>query len=101
MKRTSLCVLLLTSVTACADAAARLAPEALDAAVYDFAEALAAGPTRAIKWTKVSVNIGLKQLAHSILDASLAYEWLTFKSTDHGEAVAAFLEKRQPTFNGG
>ncbi len=76
-------------------------PEDLDAQVYDFAEALAAGPSQAIKWTKVSVNIGLKQLAHSILDASLAYEWLTFKSKDHGEAVAAFLEKRQPNFTGG
>ena len=36
-----------------------------------FAERLASGPTLAIKWTKASVNIGLKQLAHSIMDASL------------------------------
>ena len=75
-------------------------PEELDAAVYGFAEELAAGPLQAIKWTKVSVNIGLKQLAHSIMDTSLAYEWLTFKGSDHGEAVDAFLEKRPPKFGG-
>jgi enoyl-CoA hydratase len=77
-----------------------VAPEALDEAVYGLAEELAAGPQKAIRWTKVSTNIGLKQLAHSILDASLAYEWITFKTKDHGEAVNAFLEKRKPSFTG-
>ncbi len=77
-----------------------VAPEALEEAVYDFAEELAAGPQKAIRWTKVSTNIGLKQLAHSIMDASLAYEWITFKTKDHAEAVNAFLEKRKPRFTG-
>ena len=64
-----------------------------------FAQRLADGPSAAIRWTKVSANIGLKQLAHSIMDASLAYEWLTFKAAnDHREAVTAFLEKREPNF---
>jgi enoyl-CoA hydratase len=72
----------------------------LDAAVYGYAEKLANGPRDAIKWTKVSCNIGLKQLAHSIMDTSLAYEWLTFQTNDHKEAVNAFLERRQPTFTG-
>ena len=64
-----------------------------------FAQRLADGPSAAIRWTKVSANIGLKQLAHSIMDTSLAYEWLTFKAgNDHREAVTAFLEKREPNF---
>ncbi|MDP6704794.1 MAG: enoyl-CoA hydratase-related protein [Alphaproteobacteria bacterium] len=77
-----------------------VAPEDLDEAVYGFAEELAAGPQKAIRWTKVSANIGLKQLAHSIMDTSLAYEWITFKTEDHGEAIDAFLEKRKPNFTG-
>ena len=64
-----------------------------------FAQRLADGPSAAIRWTKVSANIGLKQLAHSIMDTSLAYEWLTFQTgNDHREAVTAFLEKREPKF---
>jgi len=75
-------------------------PEAVMDATYAFAEKLAKGATAAIKWTKVSTNIGLKQLAHSIMDTSLAYEWLTFQTDDHKEAVNAFLERRQPVFKG-
>lgn len=72
----------------------------LDARVAAFAARLAEGPTQAIKYTKVSVNIGLKQIAHAILDASLAYEMMTFETDDHREAVEAFLAKRKPKFTG-
>lgn len=74
--------------------------ERLDEAVREFALRLLAGPQKAIRWTKVSVNIGLKQLATAIMDASLAYEWNTFETKDHREAVNAFLEKRKPDFTG-
>jgi 1,4-dihydroxy-2-naphthoyl-CoA synthase len=30
----------------------------------------------------------------------MAYEMLTFKTNDHKEAVASFLEKRKPNFKG-
>ena len=72
----------------------------LDAAVSDFARRLAGGALKAIRWSKVSVNIGLKQLAHAIMDTSVAYEVITSASSDHAEAVAAFREKRQPKFSG-
>ncbi len=79
----------------------RVVPDAeLDARVDAFAKRLAAGAPQAIKYTKVSVNLGLKALAHTILDASMAYEMLTFKTKDHREAVASFLEKRKPKFTG-
>jgi enoyl-CoA hydratase len=77
-----------------------VAPDKLDEAVYGFAQELVEGARDAIRWTKVSVNIGLKQLAHSIMDTSLAYEWHTFQAPDHAEAVSAFLEKRKPNFGG-
>lgn len=75
-------------------------PELLDAKVDAFARRLTGSALKAVRWTKVSVNIGLKQLAHSILDTSLAYEALSNNSADHAEAVAAFREKRVPAFTG-
>lgn len=75
--------------------------DALDAKVEEMAGKILSMPRWAVRWTKVSVNIGLKQLAHSIMDTSLAYEWLTFAAPDHAEAVAAFTEGRAPRFNGG
>lgn len=75
-----------------------VAPEQLDAVVDEFARKLNAGALKAIRWTKVSINIGLKQLAHSIMDASLSYEYQTNASADHAEAVSAFREKRKPQF---
>jgi enoyl-CoA hydratase len=65
-----------------------------------MAERLATGATNAIRWTKTAVNIGLKQIAHSVMDASISYEMLTFATNDHREAVEAFQEKRNPTFHG-
>ena len=73
--------------------------EELDGAVDKYASDLAAGATRAIRWTKVSVNIALKQLAHSIMDASIAYEISTNTALDHQEAVTAFKNKRPPKFS--
>lgn len=72
----------------------------LDNHVQRFADRLASGATKAIRWSKMSVNIGLKQLAHSIMDASLAYEAMSNITQDHQEAVNAFRAKRAPVFSG-
>ncbi len=72
----------------------------LDERVRQFADRLAAGATKAIRWSKMSANIGLRQLAHSIMDASLAYEAMSNLTDDHQEAVNAFREKRRPVFTG-
>ena len=72
----------------------------LDAKVNTLAQKLANGPTKAIKWTKTSINIPLRQMAHSMLDASLAYEAMTNIGADHQEAVTAFQQKRKPKFTG-
>lgn len=70
----------------------------LDERVNAFADRLANGATKAIRWTKMSVNIGLRDLATSIMDASLAYEAMSNMTADHAEAVKAFAEKRAPLF---
>ncbi len=72
----------------------------LEARVREFSDRLASGATKAIRWTKMSANIGLKQLAHSMMDASLAYESLSNLTQDHAEAVKAFIGKRAPVFTG-
>jgi len=77
-----------------------VAAEQLDETVSAFARRLSTGAIKAIRWTKMSVNIGLKQLAHSIMDACIAYEALSNVTQDHQEAVNAFREKRQPVFSG-
>ncbi len=72
----------------------------LDQRVDAFTQRLVDGPTQAIRWTKTAVNIGLKQLAHSIMDVGLSYELITNRSADHQEAVSAFRDKRKATFTG-
>ena len=72
----------------------------LDQRVQDYATKVASMPARAVQWTKASINIGLKQLAHSIMDASMAYEALSNSTQDHREALAAIKEKRKPKFVG-
>ncbi|MFC1896099.1 enoyl-CoA hydratase-related protein [Thermodesulfobacteriota bacterium] len=66
----------------------------------ELAQELAEGPPWAIRWTKLSVNKWLKEQVNLILDASLAFEMLTFGTADHKEATQAFVEKRKPNFRG-
>ncbi len=75
-----------------------VAPEEVMTRARALAQELADGPTWAIRWSKLSVNKWLKQQANLILDASLAYEMMTFNTEDHKEAARAFVEKRKPNF---
>lgn len=65
-----------------------------------FATRLATGPTKAIRWTKVSVNKILRDTANLVLDTSLALEKHCFHTQDHKEAITSFVEKREPKFTG-
>ena len=72
----------------------------LDEKVAAFAARIAGGAITSIKYTKTAINIGLKQLAHSMMDSCMAYEALTNRTKDHLEAINAFSEKRKPKFTG-
>jgi len=73
----------------------------LDEKVYGLARRLASGPMKSIRWTKQTINVPLRQLAHSMMDLSLSLETQSNLSKDHQEAVWAFGEKRKPNFSGG
>lgn len=72
----------------------------LDAKVDAYADRLLKLPIQSVRWTKQTINIPLKQLAHSMMDAGMAYEAMAGQTEDHGEAIAAFREKRKPVFKG-
>jgi enoyl-CoA hydratase len=75
-------------------------PEEVLPKAREIAQELAEGPTWAIRWSKLAVNKWLKDQVNLIMDASLAYEMLTFNTEDHREAAKAFVEKRKPNFQG-
>lgn len=77
-----------------------VAPDQLMSTAMAFATRLAHGPTKAIRWTKVSVNKILRDTANLVLDTSLALEKQCFSTQDHKEAIRAFAEKRDPQFTG-
>ncbi|MEQ9122431.1 MAG: enoyl-CoA hydratase-related protein [Alphaproteobacteria bacterium] len=72
----------------------------LDEKVYGLARRLAEGATKSINWTKRTVNIPLRQLAHSMMDLSISLETQSNLTGDHQEAVSAFSQKRAPAFKG-
>jgi enoyl-CoA hydratase len=73
----------------------------LDAAVDGFCQRLLDGSTNAIRWTKVLLNLQLKQAAHAVMDPGIAYEAVTVRSADYRDAVDALQNKRTPTFRKG
>ena len=70
----------------------------LDAAVDAFCDKLLVGAMSAIRRTKVLLNLELKRVVNTVMDAGIAYEALTVRSADHREGVRALQEKRKPRF---
>jgi enoyl-CoA hydratase len=75
-----------------------VAPSQLDDAVQAYCARLLHGSTKAVRWTKVLLNLELKRIATAVMDAGIAYESITVRSADHREAVKAMQEKRRPVF---
>jgi enoyl-CoA hydratase len=74
--------------------------DGLEATARAWADRIASQPPLAVQGTKISVNQQIKQALITSFDLSTALEMPCFLSRDHAEAVAAFLEKRTPTFEG-
>ena len=77
-----------------------LPDDELDDFVDALAHKLSAGAPLAISYTKMAVNLMLKQMTGGAFETSLAYDQLTLFTDDHKEGARAFLEKRKPDFKG-
>lgn len=72
----------------------------LDKTVDDLAHRLASGPTKALGLSKRVVNrVSNLELADA-LEYEALHQDIAGRTSDHLEAVKAFLEKRQPKFSG-
>lgn len=74
--------------------------EQLDEKVAEWANKLANGAQKAIRYTKALINIGLRQQLAAMVDAGFALETVSSRSAEHAEAVNAFVAKRKPNFTG-
>ena len=72
----------------------------LDDRVAALAARLAGGASYSIKWTKASINAGLKVTANAIIDRAGAFENLTQMTNDNRIGLEAFLNKEKPVFGG-
>ncbi len=72
----------------------------LDAFVADWATRLAEGPTLALSMTKSMLNNSLAVSMEQALEDESRSQTVNFASRDTQEALAAFAERRPPTFEG-
>jgi 2-(1,2-epoxy-1,2-dihydrophenyl)acetyl-CoA isomerase len=68
--------------------------------VHGFAKKIAAGPQIAYAYMKANLNHALRSDLRTMLDREAMGQNLTGRTLDHREAVKAFLEKREPKFQG-
>jgi 2-(1,2-epoxy-1,2-dihydrophenyl)acetyl-CoA isomerase len=74
--------------------------EALDAAVDEWAGALASGPPVALAQTKALLDASSTSTMAQALAGEAAAQAVNFGTSDTAEAIAAFLQKREPRYQG-
>lgn len=77
-----------------------VADEDLDDVALTFANRLAKGAPLALRYTKLAVNKLIKDALNVSFDTATALEIVTMQSADHGEALEAIKEHREPAFKG-
>ncbi len=77
-----------------------VAEDALDETVDKLVKRLLNTPKYALKWTKASINAGLKVTANAVIDLSAAYENVSMFTEDHKIAVEAMMSRTKPKFTG-
>lgn len=75
-------------------------PDELDALVAGWAARLASGPPIALTQTKRMLNRSVESSWETMLDAEGTAQTVNFSTQDTAEALRAFFEKRDPTFEG-
>jgi 2-(1,2-epoxy-1,2-dihydrophenyl)acetyl-CoA isomerase len=74
--------------------------EELESTVGDLAKRLSKGPTKAIAMAKVTINRSLNMDLESALDYVGNLNFSLLQTDDYKEGFKAFLEKRNPVFQG-
>ncbi|WP_250527542.1 crotonase/enoyl-CoA hydratase family protein [Caballeronia sp. GAWG2-1] len=77
-----------------------VAHDTLLATARALAEDIAANPPHAVRLAKRLLREGMHCRLDTLLEMSAAYQALAHQTDDHREAVSAFIDKRQPSFNG-
>ena len=72
----------------------------LDAFVDDWASTLAAGPPLALSMSKTLLNASSMASMEQAVEDEARCQALNFSTKDTAEAIAAFTEKREPTYIG-
>ncbi|WP_399935469.1 enoyl-CoA hydratase/isomerase family protein [Streptomyces kanamyceticus] len=72
----------------------------LEKTAREWAQRLAAGPTRALALTKQLVNASLEEDRATAFAAEAAAQEINMTTADANEGVAAFVERRAPVFRG-
>jgi enoyl-CoA hydratase len=72
----------------------------IDEVVQKMARRMADGATHAIKWTKASINAGLKVNAAAVIGTAAVFENMTQLLDDHKIALEAFKNRKKPVFTG-
>jgi enoyl-CoA hydratase/carnithine racemase len=79
----------------------RVVPAAeLDGFSLGWAQRLAAGPPAAVSMTKSMLNRSFELSLGQALDDEAQAQAINFSSQDAAEGMAAFIERRQPRFQG-
>lgn len=65
----------------------------LDARVDAFCDQLLEGATQAIRWTKTTINLELKRIAHAVMDVGIAYESLSVRTPEHKRRLEAMRSR--------
>ena len=72
----------------------------LDKVVDEWAARLAAGPPAALSMIKAQLHVGAESSLAQALEYEAACQAVNFRSADAAEAMAAFVQKREPRFTG-
>src|SRR5262245_56083507 len=68
--------------------------DVLDDVVADYARRLLAQPKHALRWTKASINAGLRVIANAVIDSAAGFENVTQIMDVHREILEGMLAKR-------
>jgi enoyl-CoA hydratase len=72
----------------------------LEATALEVASELASLPPLAVRHTKQALNAHLRSAAPYTVELAGAWEHVMFRTSDHQEAIASFIEKRPPVYQG-